>query len=55
MHTNVYKGKRGWGGGGVNMTKNTHFVCIMIVITFKGPLHKELGLLKSALKKHIIA
>ena len=26
MHTNVYKG----GGGGLNMTKNTHSVCSFI-------------------------
>ena len=26
MHTNAYKG----GGGGLSMTKNTHFVCRFI-------------------------
>ena len=26
MHTNAYKG----GRGGLNMTKNTHFVCMFI-------------------------
>ena len=26
MHTNAYKG----GGGGLNMTKSTHFVCSFI-------------------------
>ena len=28
MHTNAYKG----GGGGLNMTKNTHFVRMYIIL-----------------------
>ena len=45
MHTNAYKG----GGGGLNMTKNTHFVRrfmenATISITFRDRQHISAGI-----------
>ena len=52
MHTNAYKGG---GGGDLNMTKNTHFVCRFIenAMSFYG-LHKmKTNLLKTNLSLHM--